>query len=452
KSAVMAYQSGKNLVPNGVLDETQAELLVQESQSTKSIQALAQPGNGGMANPSKRQQIALKELSYYNGKIDGQIGPGTRRSIRAYQTASGMVATGVLTPDEVEDLAQRASANARQKLDGVGRQFALLSQRQLATLNGRAAPNPHGQPLAAPKPLVPTTTSREALTALATPKNNSFVVQSASVGSGLPPVEAVKSDAPVKRPLDVAVIIGNRDYKGADIPDVDYGHRDADAMKALLVNKLGFASDNIIDARDAGQAELVSIFGKKDNNRGKIWRLIDPDGGSNIYVFYSGHGAPEVSSKTPYLMPVDAQTDTIELNGYPLEQMYDNLNSLKVKTATVFLDACFSGGSQGGMLGKSMSPVAVTAKMPSADRKKLTVLAAAEGDQVASWNTKAGFGMFTEHLIEGLRGKADNTGDGKVTARELHKYVHDKVRRTARRTFGRVQTPVLMGDADRVLN
>ncbi|MEL7048172.1 MAG: hypothetical protein AAFO75_04275, partial [Pseudomonadota bacterium] len=78
-----------------------------------------------------------------------------------------------------------------------------------------------------------------------------------STASNFAGIEPVRADAPILRPNDVAVIIGNRDYKG-DIPDVAFGHRDADAMKSVLVNELGFSRSNIIDARDAGQAELVS--------------------------------------------------------------------------------------------------------------------------------------------------------------------------------------------------
>lgn len=223
-------------------------------------------------------------------------------------------------------------------------------------------------------------------------------------------------------------------------------------MRSVLINELGFSPANVIDARDAGQAEMVAIFGSESNNRGKVWRLIDPDGRSNVFVFYSGHGAPDTKSKTPYLMPVDSHPDTIELNGYPLSQMYSNLDALEVKSVAVFLDACFSGGSAAGMLTTKASPVAVTARMPeTAEKKKLTVLAAAEGDQLASWNEKSGFGMFTNYLVDGLKGKADADGDKAITAGELHAFVHSNVRRTARREFGRIQTPVLMGEPNYVV-
>lgn len=447
KVAVQEYQRSKKLVPNGVLDDTQVELLSQEADARASLKLLTSSGETGAVfiDPNKRWQAGLKVLGYYNGPIDGDIGRGTKRSTRSYQAASGAVETGVLTPIEIDQLAQKAKANVEHKLAGINSQFALLSQRQLAALKGSpvVAGSPHQQ-VAAAAPYV-----GSAAPAIAPTLAHAAPTQA----SAFAPIDPIKPSAEVKRPTDVAVIIGNRDYKGKDIPAVEFGLRDAEAMKSLLINELGFSVNNIIDARDAGQAELISIFGSKDNNRGKVWRLIDPDGKSNVYVFYSGHGAPEVASKTPYLMPVDAHPDTIELNGYPLEQMYVNLESLEVQSVAVFIDACFSGGSQRGMLTQSASPVAVTAKMPATkDGDRLTVLAAAEGDQLASWDEKAGFGMFTESLIRGLKGEADSEGDGRITAKELHKFVHDDVRRSARRQFGRIQTPVLLGNSSLIVN
>jgi uncharacterized caspase-like protein len=205
-------------------------------------------------------------------------------------------------------------------------------------------------------------------------------------------------------------------------------------------------------AKDASQGEMRAIFGSEDNIQGKLWRYIDPDGGSNVFVYYSGHGAPDMSSRTPYLLPVDTDPSTIALNGYPLDLMYGNLSKLSVKSVSIMLDACFSGGSHQGMLIKSASPVMVSADMPEQfSRSKLTVLAAAEGNQLASWDDKKGHGMFTSHLLDGMKGQADANSDGKITAQELHRYVSYAVQRQARREFGREQTPKLMGDPNRVV-
>ncbi len=466
RAAIRAYQTEKRLASTGVLDPTQQQILLGEAEGWRKLVALdtaETPVEGFEGN--KRIQTALQILGFYDGAIDGQIGRGSSRAIGQYQSAYGLTATGDLsTGSEKADLITAARSTVKSELSGYDAQIAQISAQQLASLTGGATVAAAAVPVASAPAAAATTTAPAAQTALVTPSTaNSFVgqgylpkadVKQAALkpeASPFDPIEPVHADATVRRPQDVAVIIGNRNYRG-DIPNVSFGHRDADAMRSVLINELGFSKANIIDARDAGQAEMVAIFGSQSNNRGKVWRLIDPDGRSNVFVFYSGHGAPDTKSKTPYLMPVDSHPDTIELNGYPLSQMYSNLDSLEVKSVAVFLDACFSGGSAAGMLTTKASPVAVTAKMPAtAEKKKLTVLAAAEGDQLASWNEKSGFGMFTNYLVDGLKGKADADGDKEITAGELHAFVHSNVRRTARREFGRIQTPVLMGEADYVV-
>ncbi len=468
RAAIRAYQTEKRLAATGVLDPTQRQILLGEAEGWRKLVALDSPETPveGLEG-NKRIQVALEVLGYYDGAIDGQIGSGSSRAIGEYQTAYGLTSTGGLSSaSEKSGLITAARTMIKNELSGYDAKLAQISAQQLASLTGGATTAAVAAPVAAAAApsAVAATAAPAAQAALATPSTaNSFVgqgylpkadVKQAALepeASPFDPIEPVQADATVRRPQDVAVIIGNRNYRG-DIPNVAFGHRDADAMRSVLINELGFSPANVIDARDAGQAEMVAIFGSESNNRGKVWRLIDPDGRSNVFVFYSGHGAPDTKSKTPYLMPVDSHPDTIELNGYPLSQMYSNLDSLEVKSVAVFLDACFSGGSAAGMLTTKASPVAVTARMPeTAEKKKLTVLAAAEGDQLASWNEKSGFGMFTNYLVDGLKGKADADGDQAITAGELHAFVHSNVRRTARREFGRIQTPVLMGEPNYVV-
>jgi len=102
----------------------------------------------------------------------------------------------------------------------------------------------------------------------------------------------------------VAVIIGNKDYAGS-VPDVDFAHNDANAMKRFVVEVLGFREGNIIDLRDAGQAEMEAAFGNERSHKGKLWRWSKP-GKSDVVVFYSGHGVPGLEDKRGYLLPVNA--------------------------------------------------------------------------------------------------------------------------------------------------
>ena len=262
------------------------------------------------------------------------------------------------------------------------------------------------------------------------------------------------SMAAIRNPDGVAVIIGNKTYTSR-IPAVEFAHRDADAFKRFVIEVLGYDAANIIDLRDATKGRLESAFGNPTDHRGRLWRFLDPDGVSDVVVFYSGHGVPGVRDKRGYLLPADADPDTPEINGYSVDLLYRNLARLKSRSVTVYLDACFSGESQKGMLIRAASGISVKPRMPTA-ASGLTVLTAARGDQVASWDEKARHGLFTHHLLNALYGAADRgasgNGDGAVTLGEVQEHLNRHMTRAARRTYGRIQNPTVTGDKNKVLS
>ena len=144
--------------------------------------------------------------------------------------------------------------------------------------------------------------------------------------------------------------------------------------------------------------------------------------------------------------------DSVEINGFPIDLLYANLGKFEeAKSLQIYIDACFSGDSDRGMLVRSASPVFVQAALPEASGDKLTVLAAASGMEVASWDDEARHGLFTHHLMNALYGAGDADGDGQVTAAEAKAYLDDTMTLAARREFGRLQNASLNGVAGAVL-
>ena len=272
----------------------------------------------------------------------------------------------------------------------------------------------------------------------------------AAFTAALAPVSPARAE--VANPHGVAVIIGNRSYRNERVPEVAYAHRDADAFRRYVLDVLGFDPNRVFDLRDATQAEMFTWFGNRDSHEGRLWRYLHPRHGTDVVVFYSGHGVPGLKDRRGYLLPSDAEPDTPEINGYPIDLLYANLGKPnEAKTVRVFIDACFSGDSDRGMLVRSASPVFVQATLPEASGEKLTVLSAASGTEVASWDEKARHGMFTHHLLDALYGKGDRDGDGEVTAAEAKTYLDDTMTIAARVVFGRYQHASLNGAPGAVL-
>ena len=255
----------------------------------------------------------------------------------------------------------------------------------------------------------------------------------------------------------VAVIIGNRNYtdNNPDVPNVDFAHNDANAIYRYVKENLGYQEGNIILLKDASQAELISVFGNERTHRGKLFNWVDPDQ-SNVFVYYSGHGAPGLSDGSGYLLPVNADPMAVELNGYPLTTLYQNLAKVPARNMTVVLDACFSGSSASGNLVKNASSIALRHVKTESVLKNGSVLTAAAVSEVASWDQEQKMGLFTAKFLEGVSGGADSksfgNSDGRVSLGELKKFLGKKVTYEARRQYYRDQNPQVSGDEKQILN
>ena len=248
----------------------------------------------------------------------------------------------------------------------------------------------------------------------------------------------------------VAVVIGNRNYRNADVPSVDFATRDAALMRQYLVGALGYDESNILYATDATQGELLSLFGT-EKHPGKLQNYVRA-GQSDVFVYYSGHGAPDPESKGAYLVPVDCDPSLVAVNGYSVDLFYRQLKGLGARSVTVAIDACFSGGSAAGMLLKNVSPVFIEVDRSMDVGTDGAVFSSAGGEQVSSWYPEKKHSLFTYYFLKGLQGAADADENRELTVGELHDYVAGKVPQMARRLNNREQTPGLAtAERNRVL-
>ena len=253
----------------------------------------------------------------------------------------------------------------------------------------------------------------------------------------------------VKNPDAVAVVIGNRYYRSSDIPEVTYADNDARVMKDYLIKTLGYKDANIIYKLDATKAEFEQIFGIKGNHAGKLNEYIRPEK-SDVFIYYSGHGAPDPDTMQGYFIPSDCDSSRYSLNGYPLDVFYENLSKLRVRSLTIVLDACFSGGTNSGKpLLKSASPFGIKVVNPAVAKGNTICMTSSEGDQISSWYDEKRHGLFTYVFLKGLGGAADTNKDRILSYEELYQYVSDRTEGVpywARRLHqGRTQTPTIQG-------
>lgn len=98
----------------------------------------------------------------------------------------------------------------------------------------------------------------------------------------------------------------------------------------------------------------------------------------------------------------------MQLNGYPLKQLYKNLGKIPARSITVILEACFSGQSQGGYLSSQTSGLRVVPRMPTTP-VEFTVISAGTANQVASWERDGAQSLFTKYFLKGMAGEGDKS-------------------------------------------
>lgn len=253
-----------------------------------------------------------------------------------------------------------------------------------------------------------------------------------------------------KRPNAIGVVIGNKDYGRAELPGVEYAVHDAKVMKDYLVNALGFSPDNVIYVENATTARFNEIFGNAENFAGRLFNYVTPNV-SEVFIYYSGHGAPDALGQGAYFVPVDVNPSMLALSGYSLATFYANLARLPAREITVVLDTCFSGNSAGGALVNNASAPASRTPGPAPLPPRTALFASASEGQVSAWWPEKRHGLFTYWFLKGLSGTADGNGDGAVTTSEMHEYVAAAVPPQARKLTGQSQMPRLEQAADLTL-
>jgi len=239
------------------------------------------------------------------------------------------------------------------------------------------------------------------------------------------------------RPDSFAVIVGIQKYRGAN--GVPFADRDADLMREYASSALGIPAENIKTLKNeyATKSDLENAF--------EVWlkNQLKARGGKNseIFVFYSGHGAPSVEGDS-YILPYDGLPESVEQTGYSLNRLYASLSNYDVKGRLVMLDSCFSGaGGPRTTIAKGTRPLGI---VPRNEVGENTVaITAATGAQITGNFNEKEQGLLTYYLIRGLQGAADTNKDGKITVEETYAYLKSEVIKQAR-LDNREQDPQLI--------
>jgi hypothetical protein len=222
--------------------------------------------------------------------------------------------------------------------------------------------------------------------------------------------------------------------------------RDAAAIQALLVERLGFRGSRVIELKNPNRAELEDIFGRTGQPRGLLAERLKDVADVPVFVYVSGLGAIGTDDDEAYLLPVDAVAHRARSSGFALETLYQNLTRIVAGPVTVVLEVDFAADPKAPVVSPN-APTTQAAALPRQPLRGLAVLASADRDQRPLGDPQTCLSLFTRHLIEALSGHADSppfgNGDGVVDTTEA--FVHAALRTAvaAAKLSGVLQRPTL---------
>lgn len=257
-----------------------------------------------------------------------------------------------------------------------------------------------------------------------------------------PPLDASRLRG-TRKPDAVALVVGVEDY--LTLPMAQFAGRDARAFADFATNALGLDPARV-KLLTGAEARLLDIEKTVDT-----WLKAEiQSGATDVYVYFAGHGLASPDGRELYLIPYDGDRAILARSAIDRDRLVASILGAGAANLTLFLDTCYSGGTRGGTtLIADARPLMIVPKdqglPPTAN-----LLAAAGNDQLSSAYGPARHGLYSYFLMRGLMGDADSDGDHVLTLAELSTFVQRNTRREAAR-LGRDQSPVLVGDGDKVV-
>jgi uncharacterized caspase-like protein len=231
-----------------------------------------------------------------------------------------------------------------------------------------------------------------------------------------------------------AAVIGISEYKSPDIPSLRFADRDAESFYQFLITPLeeggrGVPKTNI--------RKLINKEATKTNIQEAIFDFMKNALEEDVAIIYfAGHGAPDPTRpNVPYLLSYDSDLSRPGATAVKMQEVQDAIRDyIKAKKITVFADACHSAGVSTNVTMRGIASSELInqflEEIAKAGSSVLT-FSASESKEYSqeSQNWGGGHGVFTFHILEGLKGKADSDDDKIVRLGELVDYVNQSVRR-----------------------
>ena len=232
---------------------------------------------------------------------------------------------------------------------------------------------------------------------------------------------AVAADEFVIKPKLYVLAVGVSKYANSNY-NLGFPAKDAeDFAAALLRQKGGLYREVVVKTLTDANATRDNVVDALD------WIRTQTTSKDVAMIFFAGHGVNDSLNRyyfCPYNFSLDRQSST----GVGMNEIKTTVENIAGKVV-LFVDSCHSGNVFGTAKTRgNLADINGFVNELSSAENGAIIFAASTGRQVsledAAWHN----GAFTKALVEGLTGKAEIAGKGKVTVNSLDLYVSERVK------------------------
>lgn len=232
--------------------------------------------------------------------------------------------------------------------------------------------------------------------------------------------------APTAAAARYAVVIGNNLGAILETP-LRYAERDAQSFAEVMVKIGDVPAENLVMLLGRGEDDIRRAI--LDVNV-RLRNQPDSDAGDTLFVYYSGH----------------AGADGLHLDGdaFSYAELRSMIESSAAKARVLIIDSCRSGGLTSVKGGKPAEWFPITRAFDSVPEGFVLISSSAAGED-SHESVRLAASFFTHHLINGMRGAADQNQDRRVSLHEAYGYAFTNTLRSSRST-DRLQHPTFAYD------
>ncbi|RYY67649.1 MAG: peptidase C14 [Chitinophagaceae bacterium] len=232
-----------------------------------------------------------------------------------------------------------------------------------------------------------------------------------------------KVEAFVRKPKLYVLAVGISAYQNADYK-LNFADKDAEAFVGTVQAQKGKLYSDVVVRKLTNAAATRDAIAD-----GLEWIQKETSQGDVAMIFYAGHGIND-NNGTFFMLPVGGDMERIRATCLNFEELRQTVSNIAGKVA-VFIDACHSGNVMGS--GRRGAPdINAIINDLSSTQNGAATFSSCTGKEYSLEDPLWTHGAFTLALIEGLNGKADLTGKGKITVNSLAFYIAERVKELTR--------------------